>query len=149
MAHDISVYIEKNGRKQEVSYLRIQAFDINAAFFLYNSFDSEDFNLGTSGNGKFKLLNHSEVVKAKSKFNYMITEDEDFIEGEINNFTHESAGRMLDALEEIFGERPVQVNPYTELSIKDKTYIKNKLNHFFDEILMNINEGDQVEILFA
>lgn len=149
MGHDISVYIEKEGVKKEVSYLRIQAFDVNTAFFLYNSLNAEKFSGGVSGNGERKMFSFKEIKTAKSKFNYMISEDEYFIDQEINSFSHENSERMLKALEDIFGERPIKVDNFSDLTPKDKKYIKNKLNFFFDEILMHINEGDEVEIFFG
>jgi hypothetical protein len=149
MAHDISVYIEKEGKKKEVSYLRIQAFDINTSFFLYNSLNSEEFSRGISGNSGRKIFSYKDVITAKSKFNYMITEDEQFIDASINKFIHDNTSKMISALEDIFGEKPIKVESFSDLSPKDKKYIQNKLNHFFDEILMNIKENDKVEILFA
>lgn len=149
MGHDISVYIEKEGLKKELSYLRIQAFDVNTAFFLYNALNAENCNKGVSGNGERKNFSFKEISTAKSKFNYMISEDAYFIDQEINNFMHESSEKMLSALEDIFGERPIKVDNFSDLTNKDKKYIKNKLIFFFDEILMNIKEGDNVEVFFG
>jgi len=149
MAHEISAYIEKENMKKEVSYLRIQAFDINASFFLYNSLNSEEFSRGVSGNEGRKLFSHKDVVTAKAKFNYMITEDEKFIDASINSFLHDNTHKMISALEDIFGEKPIKVDSFSDLSPKDKKYIQNKLNYFFDEIIMNIKEDDKVEILFG
>lgn len=86
MGHDITAIrkssIEKNSN-DELSYIRIGAWNNYKAYMLYEALNAQDCNAGVSGNGVEREFSPDELKIAISKFKYMTGESKEDIIAEV------------------------------------------------------------------
>ena len=89
MGHDITAIrkstIEKDSDENELSYIRIGAWNRHKAYMLYEALNAHSCNGGVSGNGREREFTSDELKIALAKFKYMLGEPRDQIIAEMES----------------------------------------------------------------
>lgn len=104
MGHDISAYIatgfsedltEEFDHAEEISYIRISAFNRHKAHILYDALEARDADGGVSGNGAVKRFTPEQLRIALAKFLYMKGEPEEEIVESVESSEATQAGKSM------------------------------------------------------
>ena len=89
MGHDITAIrkstIEKDSDENELSYIRIGAWNHHKAYMLYEVLNAHSCNGGVSGNGREREFTSDELKISLAKFKYMLGEPRDQIIAEMES----------------------------------------------------------------
>jgi len=119
MGHDITAIRKSaldSGSEDELSYIRIGAWNRHKAYMLYDALEAEDCNGGVSGNGGEKEFTPDQLKIALAKFKYMTGEPKD----EILAYVEASKGSQMgneflnQVMVALTGDIPQQTNPDDE-----------------------------------
>lgn len=102
MGHDITAIRKSSIEKEsddELSYIRIGAWNRHKAYMLYEALDAQECNGGVSGNGREREFTPDELKIALAKFKYMLGEPRDQIIAEMESSDGaKAADKFLGAL---------------------------------------------------
>lgn len=140
MGHDITAIrkssIEKDSDENELSYIRIGAWNHHKAYMLYEALNAHNCNGGVSGNGREREFTPDELKIALSKFKYMLGEPRDQIIAEMESSEGaKAADEFLGALmEALMAEAPEKSESDDDDGIKHNN---EDILRFLTEIQVN------------
>jgi hypothetical protein len=144
MGHDISAFkIESKNddnigfrEGEEISYACFSAGNIVGQYLFYESLNAQKFNAGCSGGGGRDVYTIDQIKTAKSKLNYISSDDN--VSAEIKRYSFDEKHNIFkNLIDRLNG------NPESALLKGDAERIKHeikKINQFYDNIL---NSGEE------
>ncbi len=140
MGHDITAIrkssIEKDSDENELSYIRIGAWNHHKAYMLYEVLNAHSCNGGVSGNGREREFTSDELKIALAKFKYMLGEPRDQIIAEMESSEWaKAADEFMEAvMKALIGGAPEKSQSDNDNVIKDNN---EDILRFLTEIQVN------------
>lgn len=133
MGHDITAI--RKSSDQELSYIRIGAWNRHKAYMLYETLEAQNCNGGVSGNGREREFTSDELKIALSKFKYMLGEPRDQIIAEVESSEGaKNSDEFLTALSTALTGRPLEKSDIDSETIEHNN---EDILRFLTEIQVN------------
>ena len=133
MGHDITAI--RKSSEEELSYIRIGAWNRHKAYMLYETLNAEDCNGGVSGNGREREFTSDELKIALSKFKYLMGEPKDEIIAEMESSEGaKNSEEFLTTLSTALTGRPLEKS---DISSEEIEHNNEDILRFLTEIQVN------------
>jgi hypothetical protein len=146
MGHDISSYRFKINEDfdpelhegdgveltNEISYLRFAAWNQVGQFLFYNSLNANEFNMGCSGSGNYKIFTIEEIKAAKAKLKYIATGEEE-LSAQLAAYSLDERHSFFEMVVKSFGGSVG--DKLSELNQREVNEEVEKINEFYNKII--------------